>query len=200
MAPTSSSESGIDPRYPEAFQRGGAAAAPVVESASALRSPTAGRASVPRDVSAPDLSRRVAAADAEPALFGDERHFELIVAGNPWLRSLWIVGVIATLAGFALTAAIAGATALLARAQENQVYALMVNRVGAGDDVAAIAVDGRIGDGADIARVGLDIARVQIAAAFGAAAPPAPAGRSTMTFGVTSTLSTETAPASGSCE
>lgn len=103
MAPTSSSESGIDPRYPEAFQRGGAAAAPVVESASALRSPTAGRASVPRDVSAPDLSRRVAAADAEPALFGDERHFELIVAGNPWLRSLWIVGVIATLAGFALT-------------------------------------------------------------------------------------------------
>jgi hypothetical protein len=37
---------------------------------------------------------------AEPA---DRRHFELIVAGNPWLRSLWAVGVITTLAGFALT-------------------------------------------------------------------------------------------------
>ncbi len=103
MARTSSSESGIDPRYPEAFQRGGAAAAPVVESASALRSPTASPAPSSRDVSAPDLSRRVASADAALETFADERHFELIVAGNPWLRSLWAVGAIATLAGFALT-------------------------------------------------------------------------------------------------
>lgn len=100
---SSSSESGLDPRYPEAFQRGGAAAAPVVESASALRSSTTSPAPTSRDVSAPDLSRRRASADAALETFADEHHFELVVAGNPWLRSLWAVGTIAALAGFALT-------------------------------------------------------------------------------------------------
>lgn len=39
-------------------------------------------------------------AELEP---GDVRYAELVVAGNPWLRSLWAVGAIAVVAGFALT-------------------------------------------------------------------------------------------------
>lgn len=97
MAAASSGRSsgGIDPRYPQAFQRGGETA-PIVDESVALR--------VPAPRIAPPPAARVEPATAtvfdEPA---DERHFELIVAGNPWLRSLWIVGAIATLIGFALT-------------------------------------------------------------------------------------------------
>lgn len=97
MAAASSgrSSSGIDPRYPQAFQRGGETA-PLLDESVALRSPA------PR-LPAPPAARVDPASAArldEPA---DERHFELIVAGNPWLRSLWIVGAIATVIGFALT-------------------------------------------------------------------------------------------------
>lgn len=97
MAAASSEQSsgGIDPRYPPAFQRGGESA-PIVDEAVALRVP-AGRSTPPPsprlDAAAPDRLD-------EPA---DERHVGLIVAGNPWLRALWVVGAIATLIGFALT-------------------------------------------------------------------------------------------------
>ena len=100
-----SSAGGIDPRYPETFQRGGAASAPVVDGANTLRTPPTPAVS-PRGsrgtegVEAPHISTATDAALAEPT---DEQHFELIVAGNPWLRSLWVVGTIAALAGFALT-------------------------------------------------------------------------------------------------
>ncbi len=102
----SSSAGDIDPRYPEAFQRGGTASAPVVDGASALRSPTATvPGSTPRGGRAADGASpaRVQATDAGLAEPADEKHFELVVAGNPWLRSLWAVGTIATLVGFALT-------------------------------------------------------------------------------------------------
>lgn len=94
---------GIDPRYPPAFQRGGAAPAPVVDEgamvrgAAPIRTPTAtaSRAmpQVPRTTNVSEVAD-------EPR---DERHFELIVAGNPWLRALWLVGAVAVIAGFALT-------------------------------------------------------------------------------------------------
>ena len=108
MARASSPAPDIDPRYPEAFQRGGAASAPVVDSASALRSREspprpAPAASTPRERLGDAPARLERATDAELELSADRQHFELIVAGNPWLRSLWIVGAIATLAGFALT-------------------------------------------------------------------------------------------------
>lgn len=100
-----SSAGDIDPRYPEAFQRGGVASAPVVDGASAPRTPSTPAASPrgSRGTEGADVPRFAPATDAaftEPA---DERHFELIVAGNPWLRSLWAVGTIAVVAGFALT-------------------------------------------------------------------------------------------------
>ncbi len=85
----------IDPRYPQAFQRGGETA-PVLDESVALRAP-APRIEAPPTVR---VDASPAAALDEPA---DDRHFELIVAGNPWLRSLWVVGAIATIIGFALT-------------------------------------------------------------------------------------------------
>jgi len=41
--------------------------------------------------------------DDQAEQLADEQHFELVVAGNPWLRALWVVGGLATVAGFALT-------------------------------------------------------------------------------------------------
>ncbi len=112
MAAASSStpSGGIDPRYPPAFQRGGAASGPVIDEGAAVR----GAAPSGRMPGATRPERGTAAARASAAAGGgeftdstvepaDERHFELIVAGNPWLRSLWAVGAIATLVGFALT-------------------------------------------------------------------------------------------------
>ena len=90
----------IDPRYPQAFQRGGETA-PILDESVALRAPVPG-APAPR-IATPPAARVESTGESlldEPA---DERHFELIVAGNPWLRSLWVVGAIATLIGFALT-------------------------------------------------------------------------------------------------
>lgn len=101
---------GIDPRYPSGFQRGGAAAGPVVDEGAAVRGAVAPSVRLPgarRDARAvgatasPSLD--TAAFDGALAEEGDERHFELVVAGNPWLRALWAVGAIATLVGFALT-------------------------------------------------------------------------------------------------
>lgn len=93
----------LDPRFDPAFQRGGATAAdvrdtplasPVIDDAVTVagaspvreRMPSAGRATL-------DLDRATRGS----------HHFELIVAGNPWLRALWIVGGLATLLGFVLT-------------------------------------------------------------------------------------------------
>lgn len=96
---------GIDPRFDPAFQRGGAGSVdvrpvtppprlttPQVDDAAALPSAASARGS-----SARRTPVEVAALDA------DEKHFELIVAGNPWLRALWLVGGVATVLGFALT-------------------------------------------------------------------------------------------------
>jgi hypothetical protein len=99
------SSGGIDPRYPADFQRGGPAAAPVVDEGVARgASPAPSRAAAPRaerpaSAGAPSGTMPLGDLDAAP----DERHFELIVAGNPWLRALWVVGALAVLAGFALT-------------------------------------------------------------------------------------------------
>ena len=105
---------GIDPRYPTAFQRGGGGA-PVVDEGAAVRG--AGTPSV-RSVGASRPARVSRSSPPPPAPRGalagsefdvglaeadDERHFELVVAGNPWLRALWAMGAIATLIGFALT-------------------------------------------------------------------------------------------------
>ena len=112
------SSGGIDPRYPETFQRGGASAAPVVDDGAAARGalpagrmPAVGRSARSAEAAtagaSPGKSTRggASAAYSDDAIVEaeDEQHFELIVAGNPWLRALWLVGVIATLAGFALT-------------------------------------------------------------------------------------------------
>lgn len=108
----------MDPRYPEAFQRDGAASAPVVEdpavvrgaAPASIRMPAAGRAAhkvAPAPAAVPGAA---ALADAhslgDPSVElepGDVRYAELVVAGNPWLRALWVVGAIAVVAGFALT-------------------------------------------------------------------------------------------------
>lgn len=104
------SSGGIDPRYPETFQRGGAFAAPVVDDSAAARGaspagrmPAAGRSARPAEAATAGGRPGEALADRAANGGSDEQHFELIVAGNPWLRALWIVGVIAALAGFALT-------------------------------------------------------------------------------------------------
>ncbi len=96
----------IDPRFDPAFQRGGSGSPPAREA----------RRKAP--LAAPVLDDGVAVADAGavrermPALRGeplefddtpDERHFEIIVAGNPWLRALWSVGGLTLLLGFVLT-------------------------------------------------------------------------------------------------
>ena len=101
---------GIGRRCRPASHRGGAASRPAIDEGAAAR----GAAPSGRMPGATRPERGSAAASASAAAGGgeftgstvepaDERHFELIVAGNPWLRSLWAVGAIATLVGFALT-------------------------------------------------------------------------------------------------
>lgn len=95
----------LDPRFDPAFQRGGSGApaarnsdlplaAPVLDDGVAVPGARAAR-------------ERMPAARRDPLEFGgagvDERHFEIIVAGNPWLRALWAVGGLTTLLGFILT-------------------------------------------------------------------------------------------------
>ena len=105
MAATSSGSSsgGIDPRYPSGFQRGGAA--PVIDEGATVRgtTPSGRRPGARRDARPPAAPGAATAFDGVIAGDSDERHFELIVAGNPWLRALWAMGAIATLVGFALT-------------------------------------------------------------------------------------------------
>ncbi|GAA1742551.1 hypothetical protein [Microcella frigidaquae] len=114
MAAASSGSGGLDPRYPEAFQRGGAASAPVVDDPAVVRgaAPAAGRMPAARRADRPSPTTPIAASapvdgvsdgipsEVEP---GDVRYAELVVAGNPWLRTLWVIGGIAIVAGFALT-------------------------------------------------------------------------------------------------
>ena len=114
-----SQSGGIDPRFPEAYQRGGAAPAPVLDDAVAVRGANRHSVSLPgerRDRRAATLASPAAGpattpgrdprdplGDDQAEQLPDERHFELVVAGNPWLRALWVVGSLATVAGFALT-------------------------------------------------------------------------------------------------
>jgi len=65
--------------------------------------PTVGRSARSAEAATAGVRSGAAIADMAADEGSDEQHFELIVAGNPWLRALWIVGVIAALAGFALT-------------------------------------------------------------------------------------------------
>lgn len=99
------SSGGIDPRYPADFQRGGASTAPVVDEGVARgAAPASNRVAAPRverATPAQPMGESLPLDDLDAA--SDERHFELIVAGNPWLRALWLVGALAVLAGFALT-------------------------------------------------------------------------------------------------
>ncbi len=96
---------GIDPRFDAAFQRGGAGAAPVPRADAPLKAPqlddgvAVAGASTARERK-PAVHRDALAFDTAAP---DERHFEIVVAGNPWLRALWVVGGITTLLGFVLT-------------------------------------------------------------------------------------------------
>ena len=93
----------IDPRFDPAFQRGGSGSASRVD------------APLPAPVlddgvavaGARTVRERMPAARRDPLdvdLAGPhERHFEIIVAGNPWLRALWLVGGVTTLIGFVFT-------------------------------------------------------------------------------------------------
>jgi hypothetical protein len=99
---TTKQSDGIDPRFDPAFQRGGAGSIDVTRAAPAPRL-TAPEVDDPAAVpTARGLSTRRTPAEAF-APDADEKHFELIVAGNPWLRSLWLVGGLTTVLGFALT-------------------------------------------------------------------------------------------------
>ncbi|UYN83260.1 MAG: hypothetical protein KIT89_11235 [Microcella sp.] len=100
--------SDVDPRFPPVYQRGGESALPPVNSAP-LSTPELDDAPLATGAAARFVSRdrermpfaTVAASAVDPQ--GDGRHFELVVAGNPWLRALWVVGSAATAVGFALT-------------------------------------------------------------------------------------------------
>lgn len=102
MADTS--PGGLDPRFPTAYQRGGDGS---VASAPAPTSATAPRSSRPR-TQAPQLDDDVAVAGVAPAIArparedDGARHFEVVIAGNPWLRALWAVGTLALLAALGL--------------------------------------------------------------------------------------------------
>ncbi len=96
---------GIDPRFDAAFQRAGAGAAPAARTEAPLTTPklddgvaVAGASSARERM--PAVRRDGLAFDT---VTPDERHFEIVVAGNPWLRGLWVVGATATLLGFVLT-------------------------------------------------------------------------------------------------
>lgn len=126
MAAATGGSSGLDPRYPEAFQRGGAASAPVVDDPAVVRGAAPASVRTP----APSRAARSSAAAVAPGSTvplaggpaasdgadassaggvpaevepGDQPYAELVVAGNPWLRALWAIGGIAVIAGFALT-------------------------------------------------------------------------------------------------
>ena len=95
----------IDPRFDPAFQRGGAGSAPVPRADVPLAAPVLDDGMAV--AGARTVTDRMPSGRREPLAFDsagpDERHFEIIVAGNPWLRALWAVGGLATLLGFVLT-------------------------------------------------------------------------------------------------
>lgn len=105
----------LDPRFPEVFQRAGA-------STPALRAPGVppmpgggtgrGDAAARRDRSArPVLDAGVASpgagvvADRAESRAGEpgrpERVYEIVAAGNPWLRGMWVLGSLVVAAGIA---------------------------------------------------------------------------------------------------
>ena len=98
----------VDPRFSPVYQRGGASALPPVDSAP-LSSPELDDATLALGAAARgstrDRERMPSAALSAAAVdqHDDARHFELVVAGNPGLRALWVVGSAATIVGFALT-------------------------------------------------------------------------------------------------
>jgi len=96
---------GIDPRFDAAYQRGGAGAigaAPVAPQQRLTAPEVDGSAAIAGVSNARSESTRRVSVEVLPGA-ADDTHFELIVAGNPWLRALWLVGALATALGFALT-------------------------------------------------------------------------------------------------
>jgi len=95
----------LDPRYPTAFQRGGPSLdeTPVASAAPrASRAPTAATPVLDDGVAVTGATAPARAESTERTAH-DSPHFEIVVAGNPWLRSLWVVGALALAAGIALT-------------------------------------------------------------------------------------------------
>lgn len=100
-AVTDDRSQGIDPRFPEVYQRAGADAPVVLPQRRVAASAVSGPV-LDEGMAAP--SAAVGAGDpatlaATPRAPRSERGFELVVVGNPWLRALWIVGGVTLLAG-----------------------------------------------------------------------------------------------------
>lgn len=93
----------VDPRFPQAYQRGGAASAPILDEGLAVAGAGRSGATAPDAQRAARGAQHSAQPNQQPNPRPEERHFELVVAGNPWLRVLGVVGFIAIVAGFALT-------------------------------------------------------------------------------------------------
>lgn len=89
---------GIDPRYPSAFQRGGSADLP------ASPAPPSRPARSTAAPSAPEVDPAALAAGAAPGRL-ERPPLELIVVGNPWMRALWAVGTLAFTVGLLLAIA-----------------------------------------------------------------------------------------------
>jgi len=86
-------ETDLDPRYPSAFQRGGATEAQLTDpGAGPFRSATPSGPVLDDGVAVPASTQRHRAA---ARVLDDRAHFEIVVAGNPWLRALWTVGALA---------------------------------------------------------------------------------------------------------
>ena len=102
----------LDPRFPEAFQRSGAGSSTAGSSTAGASPPT----TPPVDRGArPVLDAGVATTGSLPTsgradrrdLSGSpdagrpERVYEIVAAGNPWLRGMWVLGGVVVLVGIA---------------------------------------------------------------------------------------------------
>ena len=97
----------LDPRFPEAFQRSGARSpaagaspptAPPVDRGArpVLDASVAATGPLPTSVRA---DRRDSSGSADAGR--SERVYEIVAAGNPWLRGMWVLGSVVVLVGIA---------------------------------------------------------------------------------------------------
>lgn len=101
-AVTDDRSQGIDPRFPEVYQRSGADAPVVLPSRSPRASAPAPSPVLDEGMAAPNAAPgagSAVAASASPRADRSDRGLELVVVGNPWLRALWIVGGVTLLLG-----------------------------------------------------------------------------------------------------